>query len=130
MDRRNYANFEAGKGRLNVARILQFAAATDSDPWAILASVFMGAPRLALHAADNKMLVAFFILLGEFETRHREELGALETADAIGAFREAFKTLEAVMAEKRTKSAVDWLQEGAARIGLGSTKEPGKDEGS
>src|SRR5882724_4826929 len=67
MDRRNYANFEAGKGRLNMARVLKFAEITDSDPWAILAGVLMGSPRLAHGAADNKLVTVFLILLAEFE---------------------------------------------------------------
>jgi len=130
MDRRNYANFEAGKGRLNVGRILRFAEVTDSDPWAILAAVLTGAPRLALAAADNKMLLAFFILLGEFETRFGEEVRMLETADVISAFGHAFQALEASLGDRRSRLAVEWLQEGAARIGLGSSRKLNEDEPS
>lgn len=130
MDRRNYANFEAGRGRLNVGRILRFAEVTDSDPWAILAGVLLGMPRLAQEAADNKMLLAFFILLGEFETRFGEDVGTLETADVISAFGQAFKTLEGSLAERRSRLAVNWLQEGAARIGLGDSQKLREDESS
>jgi transcriptional regulator with XRE-family HTH domain len=128
MDRRNYANFEAGKGRLNVVRILRFAEVTDSDPWAILASVLMKTPRLAVEVADNKLLLAFFILLGEFEARFGQDMGTLQTADVISAFSQAFRTLEASLADRQARLAIDWLQEGAARIGLGSSRKLSEDE--
>jgi len=129
MDRRNYAYFEAGKGRLNVARVLRFAEVTDSDPWALLGSVLMGAPALAVGAADNKLLLAFFILLSEFEAKRGAELSALETADAISAFGRAFAALEETLVDRRARLAADWLQAGAARIGLGSSPEVGDDDG-
>jgi transcriptional regulator with XRE-family HTH domain len=119
MDRRNYANFEAGKGRLNVARILRFAEVTDSDPWAILAGVLMGSPQLARWAADNKLVTVLLILLAEFESQLGEGVRTLETAEAVSAFREAFRTLEASAAARRERLPADWLQKGAAKIGLG-----------
>jgi transcriptional regulator with XRE-family HTH domain len=130
MDRRNYANFEAGKGRLNLERVLRFAEVTDSDPWAILASVVMGRPQLAVEAADNKMLLAFFILLGEFEAQFGAGLRVIETADAISAFAQAFKALETSMAEKRTRSAAEWLQEGASRTGVRPSRKLSEDNSS
>jgi transcriptional regulator with XRE-family HTH domain len=120
MDRRNYANFEAGKGRLNLARVLQFAEVTDSDAWAILAAVLIGASRLAIGSADNKLLLAFLILLAEFEKEFGEALRTLDTADAVAAFRQAFVALEAALLEKRARLPSDWLQKGAAGLGLGS----------
>jgi transcriptional regulator with XRE-family HTH domain len=129
MDRRNYANFEAGKGRLNVERILRFAEVTDSDPWAILAGVLMGAPQLAEVAADNKMMLAFFILLGEFVANAGKAVQTLETADVISAFSQAFAALEGVLADRRARSDADWLKEGAGRISLGAPPPaPGEDE--
>ena len=119
MDRRNYANFEAGRGRLNVARILRFAEVTDSDPWAILAGVLTGSPRLARGAADNKLVTVFLILLAEFEGQLGEAIGTLDTAEVVSAFREAFRTLEASAAAKRERLAADWLRKGSAKIGLG-----------
>ena len=130
MERRNYANFEAGKGRLNLERVLRFAEVTDSDPWAILASVVMGRPRLAVEAADNKMLMAFFILLGEFEAQSGAALGAIETADAISAFAQAFKALESSLADKRARRAVEWLQEGASRTGVRPSRKLSEDNSS
>jgi hypothetical protein len=118
MDRRNYANFEGGRGRLSVTRVLAFAEVTDSDAWAILAAVLIGAPRLALDAADNKMLLAFFILLGEFEGRLGEKVRLLDTADVVTAFAASFRELEDLLAERQARKPADWLREGAARLGL------------
>jgi len=119
MDRRNYANFEAGKGRLNLERVLRFAEVTDSDPWAILAGVLMGSPRLARGAADNKLVTVFLILLAEFEGQSGEAIRTLDTAEAVSAFREAFRTLEASLTARRERLPSDWLRQGAAKIGLG-----------
>jgi len=118
MDRRNYANFEAGKGRLNVARILKFAEVTDSDPWAILAGALMGAPRLARGAADNKMVTLFVILLAEFEGQFGDAIRTLDTSEAVSAFREAFRALEASLTSKRERLPADWLRHGSVKIGL------------
>src|SRR5580704_16476569 len=119
IDRRNYANFEAGKGRLNLARILRFAEVTDSDPWAILAGALMGSPRLARGAADNKLVTVFLILLAEFEGQFGEAIRTLDTAEAVSAFREAFRTLEASVTSKRERLPADWLRQGSVKIGLG-----------
>src|SRR5580698_2942764 len=81
MDRRNYGNFEAGRGRLNLARLVVFAQATDSDAWAILAAVLLDVPQLALGAIDNKMMVAFYILLAEFSAEFGGTLQLLDTAE-------------------------------------------------
>lgn len=130
MDRRNYANFEAGKGRLNLERILRFAEVTDSDPWAILAGVLMGSPRLARGAADNKLVTVFLILLAEFEGQLGETIRTLDTAEAVSAFREAFRTLEASATAKRERLPADWLRKGAAKIGLGAGPPGDDDAGS
>jgi transcriptional regulator with XRE-family HTH domain len=121
MDRRNYANFETGKGRLNLERLLRFAEVTDSDPWAILAGVLMGSPRLAWDAADNKLVMVFLILLAEFEGQFGEGIRTLDTADAVSAFREAFRTLEASLTSRRERLPADWLRTGSAKVGLGAT---------
>jgi transcriptional regulator with XRE-family HTH domain len=118
MDRRNYGNFEAGRGRLNVERILLFAQATDSDGWAIMASALVGARGLALGAADNKLLLAFFLLLGEFDERVGASMRLLDTAEVVTAFNAAFSALEAAIAERQSRFPEGWLREGAARIAL------------
>jgi hypothetical protein len=61
----------------------------------------------------------FLILLAEFEGQFGEAIRTLDTAEAVSAFREAFRTLEASMTAKRERLPADWLKQGAARIGLG-----------
>ena len=124
LDRRNYANFEAGKGRLNLERILRFAEVTDSDPWAILAAVLMGSPGLARDAADNKLVLAFLILLAEFVGQLGEGVRDIETADAVSAFREAFRSLETSAISRTERRSADWLRLGLAKLGL----DPGADD--
>jgi len=130
MDRRNNANFEAGKGRLNLERLLKFAEVTDSDPWAILAGVLMGSPRLARDAADNKLVMVFLILLAEFEAQLGEGIRTLDTADAVSAFREAFRTLEESLASRRERLPADWLKTGSAKVGLGAAPPSDEDPAS
>jgi transcriptional regulator with XRE-family HTH domain len=128
MDRRNYANFETGKGRLNFERVLEFARVTDSDPWAILAAVLIGSPDLARNAADNKFVTVFLILLAEFQGEVRDEIRRVDTAEAVAAFRDAFKALEAAVASKKDRLPPNWLRDGAARVGLGENRGPVRTE--
>ena len=128
MDRRNYANFETGRGRLNVERVLQFAKVTDSDPWAILASVLMGSPDLARNAADNKFVTVFLILLAEFQEQMGADIRRLDTAEALATFRDAFKDLEDAVIAKKNRLPQDWFRDGAAKIGLGEVTSSARTE--
>jgi transcriptional regulator with XRE-family HTH domain len=115
--RRTYAAFEAGDGQMNIERIMAFAHATDSDPVAIILSVMIGAPELAVRAADNKMLTAFTILLQEFSTAVGDDVARLETSAAISVFSDAFRRLADDAAAHRENSSRDWLAERAAKLG-------------
>ena len=59
LERRTYQRFEAGEGELKVERIFSFAQATDTDPYALLASVRLGSVDFALACADNKLALLF-----------------------------------------------------------------------
>jgi transcriptional regulator with XRE-family HTH domain len=115
--RRTYAVFEAGDGQMNVERIMAFAGATDSDPYAIIFSVMIGASELAVRAADNKLLTAFTILLQEFDAEVGDDVARIETRAAITAFSAAFKSLADAAAVHRENSSRDWLAERAAKLG-------------
>jgi transcriptional regulator with XRE-family HTH domain len=117
LPRRSYAFFEAGSGRMNVERIMTFARATDSDPYAIIASVMIGAPELAVRTADNKLMTAFTILLQEFNAEVGDDVGRLETRAAISAFSDAFKALAGAAAAHRENSSRNWLSDRAAKLG-------------
>ena len=69
---RSYEYFEGGFGQVNLERVYAFAKATGSDGDAILAAILIGEPELAVWAADNKLVLALKIALGEFA----EDLGA------------------------------------------------------
>jgi len=117
LPRRSYAFFEAGGGRMNIERIMSFAHVTDSDPYAIVASVMIGAPELAVRTADNKLMTAFTILLQEFNTDVGDDIGRLETRAAISAFSGAFSSLADAAAAHRKNSSRDWLAERAPKLG-------------
>ena len=117
LPRRSYAFFEAGGGRVNIDRIMAFAQATDSDPYAILVSVMIGAPELAPRASDNKLMTAFMILLQEFNAEVGDDIAQLETGAVIGAFSAAFRRLADAAAEQRRNASRDWLAERAPRLG-------------
>jgi hypothetical protein len=126
MERRSYSNFEAGRGPFNPARILAFARATDSDPYAIMLSIMIDAPALAVHAADNKPLAAFAILLREFHQDVGEALGHIETSTAISTFSTAFKTLADAAAARPENAAQSWLSEELSKLGAAG-REPKDD---
>jgi len=123
LDRRLYAIFEAGGGRpVNLERIMTFARVTDSDPYAIFFSVVIGAPELAVRASNNKLMMAYAILLQEFNAEVGDDVARIETRAAITAFSDAFKSLADAAAVHRENSSRDWLAERAAKLGA-----PGQD---
>jgi hypothetical protein len=63
--------------------------------------------------------MVFLILLAEFEGQYGEGMRAVDTAEAVSVFREAFRALEASVTSKRERLAADWLSKGSAKIGLG-----------
>ncbi len=116
LPRRSYAYFEAGGGRLNVERIMAFAEVTDSDPYAIIASVMIGAPELAVRTRDNKVIMALAILLQEFNALVGDDLARIDTGAALTAFSAAFKNLADTAAKQRENGSRDWLAERAAKL--------------
>ena len=75
---RTYQLFEAGGGRLNLERLQQFAEATDSDPWAILASLAFGGPEFALLCADNKLMTATMESARDFHREWTSDIAKLD----------------------------------------------------
>jgi transcriptional regulator with XRE-family HTH domain len=90
---RSYEHFESGRGRVNVERIHQFAAVTDSDPFAILASLALGRPELAVRCADNKLGLIFHMALQDFSDRAGDQVARLDARTLIGAFTYVFENL-------------------------------------
>ncbi|WP_421934280.1 hypothetical protein [Phenylobacterium sp.] len=102
---RSYLHFEAGGGRLSVDLVFRFAQATDSDPYAILAAVFLGMPELAAYCANNKMMIAMAIALQEFTTEQGPEIQRLETTTLVAAFSNLFQGLAT-----EVRSQADWAE--------------------
>lgn len=114
--KRTYEHFEAGGGKLNVETVYSFAAATDSDPLAILAAVFMGSPQFAVRSADNKLVTLMLIALQEFDEELGADIAELDAHAAFAAFSQAFETLKT---EARARKAwrETFLRERGARLG-------------
>src|SRR5437879_4939306 len=75
---RSYEHFEAGRSPLDLDQLQKFAEVTDSDPFAILASVLLQAPEFALRTADNKPMVAFMLALRVFHEELRDDISLIE----------------------------------------------------
>jgi transcriptional regulator with XRE-family HTH domain len=85
MPLRTYERFEAGEGRLNIDHVHRFAAATDSDPHAIVMAVAIGSPALAARCADNKLVTALTIAARRFDAVMGDRIADLEVRTVIMA---------------------------------------------
>lgn len=115
MAQRSYEHFEAGAGRVNLERIHRFAEATDSDPYAIEASLSLGSPEFALRCADNKMMTVVMVALQDFNQDHGEVAAALDVRTLINAFNRVFRDL-GELAVQRDREARAWLASGVDRL--------------
>jgi transcriptional regulator with XRE-family HTH domain len=112
---RSYEYFEGGHGQINLERIYAFAKATGSDGDAIVAAVLVGEPQLAVWAADNKLVLALKIALGEFAEDLGADIARIDTRTLLTAFTQMFKDLAA-----EAKASKAWTE---ARLG-GAPPEP------
>ena len=113
IDRRSYANFEGGKGKVSIEKVFEFAVLTDSDPWAILAAVSMDAPDLAGNAAANKLAKVFLLALRDFERTTGPAMRFVHPGEAFTEFQEAFQKLANLAAARQALAAPDWLKAGS-----------------
>lgn len=115
MPKRSYEHFEAGKGKLNPARVHRFAEVTDSDPYAILDSMALGSAAFALRCADNKAMLALRVALQEFDLDFGDAIMELDTRSLINAFTKVLKDL-GLQAVRQDGAAKDWLEAGMERL--------------
>lgn len=108
LNKRTYERFEGGEGFLKVARIFAFAQATDSDPYALWASVKLGTPDFALACIDNKLLLLFVAHARELFLKEGADLAKLQAAPIVEALTVAFTMLSAELDRSRT-AAARWL---------------------
>jgi transcriptional regulator with XRE-family HTH domain len=122
MKPRSYSHFEENGRPISLERIVAFARATESDPYAILISTMIDAPALAVRVTDNKLISALVILLREFNRDADEGLALIETQAAISAFSDAFNTLAAAASARRENAAESWLNEELSKLGAADHK--------
>lgn len=119
---RSYEHFEAGGGRINVERIHRFAAATDSDPYAIFASLALGSPEFAVRCADNKLMTIFAVAVQEFDEAIGASISDLDARTIINTFTKALGEL-GQQAVRKDSEAEAWLGSRLGRLAL-PAKEP------
>lgn len=108
LNKRTYERFEAGEGFLKVARIFTFATATDSDPYALWASVKTGTPDFALACIDSKLVLMFVAHARELFLKEGGDLCNLQAAPIVEALTVAFTMLSAEL-ERSRAAARRWL---------------------
>lgn len=109
MAKRTYELFESGTGKLSLRRLQQFADATDTDAYAILASLAFGDPGFALRCADNKLMTAVVESVRDLNSDVGDDLSLLDARVAMQAFDAAARTLgdEAAARRRRRRSNED-----------------------
>lgn len=108
LNKRTYERFEAGEGCLKVERIFAFAKATDSDPYALWASVRLGTPDFALACIDSKLVLMFVAHARELFLQEGDDMASLQAAPIVEALNVAFTMLSAELARSRA-AATRWL---------------------
>lgn len=116
MPLRSYEYLESGKGRVSFERVTAFAQATDTDAWALLASVPLGSPDFALRCADNKLMTILMITMKELDDDLADDIVFLEPGTLIGAFTRIRNEL-AQHVRKRDQFAETWLSEKTPMLG-------------
>ena len=80
LESRSFDRFEAGEVRLDLERLFDFAVATNSDPLAMVASLWLERPELARRCADNKLLLVQAISLERLSTQLGDRLSKIDPA--------------------------------------------------
>lgn len=122
---RSYQRLERGEAPFDLDQIKAFAAFTDSDPFAILASTWMGTPEFAVRSMDTKPLVVFTLALRSFHDDLGDDIALVEPRVWWGAFRRVFQDLLDHV-RKRDFTAETWLEQHAKRLGLDAKFLPRK----
>ena len=120
---RTYQHFEEGTGPFDLERIRLFSEATDSDPFTIVASIWLRSPEFAVRSIDSKPMVVMMLALSPFQEEMGDDLVLIEPRVWWGGFRRLFQDLTEHV-RKRDLTAETWLDEQAGRLGLRSTFLP------
>jgi len=98
---RSYQLFEAGGGRLNLDHLQRFAEATDTDAWAILASLAFRTPGFALLCADNKLMTAAMESVRDFHRDWSSDIAKLDPRLVMHELDAAWRRLGEAARERR-----------------------------
>ncbi len=115
MPARSYEHLEDGSGRITYERVVAFAEATDSDPIAIMSTLFTGDPSFALRCANNKLMSIMMIAVMELNDDLGADLPYLDAGTLVGGFTRLTRDL-AQHVRKRETFAEEWLRSGEERI--------------
>ena len=120
---RTYERFEAGGSRLNIDYVHRFAAATNSDPHAIILGVLIGSPELARRSADNKLVTTLAIGGQRLNNMLGDGIAHLDARAIIVAVCTMYDDL---LAESdRQQIAARWLEKGVTDLSRARPK-PGR----
>jgi transcriptional regulator with XRE-family HTH domain len=106
--KRSYERFEAGEGLLKVERIFSFAVATDSDGYALLASVRLGRPEFALACIDNKLVTLLVAHARDLFRTHGADVRDLPSQAIVEALTAAFAAMRRDLEDAQAASR-KWL---------------------
>lgn len=123
MPLRTYERFEAGGSRLNIDYIHRFAAATRSDPHAVIMAVAIDSPELAWRSADNKLVTALTIGGKRLNGLLGDGIAKLDGRTVILAVCAMYDDLLAE--NERQEMAARWLEKGVAELTLARPR-PGR----
>lgn len=116
---RTYELFEAGGGRVSPDRILKFAEATDSDPFAIALSVAFGDAELAISCANTKLVLIIVMQLQDFFEDRGPDLAYLDPPNIVSAFERIFGELGAKLDDNEAFMR-RWFEGRTGSISLGA----------
>lgn len=112
---RTYEHFERGTGRMSYARIRRFALATDSDPIAIVSTLPLRSPELAVNSADNKLMTIAMAALSDLNEELGPDISFLGTSVLVSAFDKLCKDLIDHV-RRRDQFAERWIEEKTAKL--------------
>jgi hypothetical protein len=105
---RTYANFEAGRGRLSVAKIHKFSQIVRADPYAILVALDIKSPSFALRCMDHQFMSMLIVLIQEFDGRARDSFTRIDPRILYAHARQFFDGLIA-QSEEIDASLERWM---------------------
>jgi transcriptional regulator with XRE-family HTH domain len=90
---RTYANFEAGRQRISIAKIHQFSQVVGTDPYAILVAVDIKSPSFALRCMEHGFMSMLIVLIQDFDARAQDSFAQIDPRILYAATRQFFDGL-------------------------------------